>query len=181
MFTEIPTDPVFIAAVTFLLGWVLATFYSSLRQRFRVKKRDPRDDRIRELEAEIRIGSSEREKLAGSIKRLEEELQESQASAETRDNVISQQQSKLDQMHTDLKDSVIKTRELRSELTERAAENVQAEVKLREVETELSVAHASTDMISTGVLEYSDHAAAIETAEAEQPSVAGKKASEIPS
>ncbi len=29
-------------------------------------------------------------------------------------------------------------------------------MQLREVETELSVAHASTDMIATGVLDYSD-------------------------
>ena len=49
-----------------------------------------------------------------------------------------------------------KTRELRGELSNRAAENVKSEVKLREVETELSVAQASTDMIATGVLDYSD-------------------------
>ena len=38
---------------------------------------------------------------------------------------------------------------------ERATENVRSEVKLREVETELSVAQASTDLIATGVLDYS--------------------------
>jgi hypothetical protein len=32
---------------------------------------------------------------------------------------------------------------------------MRSEVKLREVETELSVAQASTDMIATGVLDYS--------------------------
>jgi hypothetical protein len=31
---------------------------------------------------------------------------------------------------------------------------VQAEAKLREVETELSVAHASRDMLATGILDY---------------------------
>ena len=50
--------------------------------------------------------------------------------------------------------SIIKTRELRAELAERATENVHAEAKIREVETELSVAHASTDMIATGILDY---------------------------
>ncbi len=49
----------------------------------------------------------------------------------------------------------MKTRELRSELSDRAQENVRSEVKLREVETELSVAQASTDLIATGVLDYS--------------------------
>ncbi len=58
-------------------------------------------------------------------------------------------------MNVDLKESVKKTRELRAELTERATENLKSEVKLREVETELQVAQASTDMIATGVLDYS--------------------------
>ena len=44
---------------------------------------------------------------------------------------------------------------MREELANRAAENLKSEVKLREVETELSVAQASTDMIATGVLDYS--------------------------
>ena len=48
-----------------------------------------------------------------------------------------------------------KTRELRAELSDRAAESVKSEVKLREVETELSVAQASTDLLATGVLDYS--------------------------
>ena len=44
---------------------------------------------------------------------------------------------------------------MRSELSERATENIRSEVKLREVETELEVAQASTDLIATGVLDYS--------------------------
>ena len=54
-----------------------------------------------------------------------------------------------------MRDSVRKTAELRSELSLRAEQNVRSEVKLREVETELSVAHASTEFIATGVLDYS--------------------------
>jgi len=69
--------------------------------------------------------------------------------------VISDQLSKLERLQRDLKDSVMKTRELRSELTERATQSVHAEAKIREVETELSVAQASTDLIATGVLDYS--------------------------
>ena len=61
----------------------------------------------------------------------------------------------MEKMSVDLKDSVLKTRELRSDLAERATENVHAEAKIREVETELSVAQAATDMIATGVLDYS--------------------------
>ena len=62
--------------------------------------------------------------------------------------------TRIEKIQSDLKYSVIKTRELRAELAERATENVHAEAKIREVETELSVAHASTDMIATGILDY---------------------------
>ena len=61
----------------------------------------------------------------------------------------------MTRLRADLKESVKKTRELRAELTDRATENVRSEVMLREAQTELSVAHASTDMIATGVLDYS--------------------------
>jgi len=74
---------------------------------------------------------------------------------ERRYNVITEQQAKLEKYAADLKESVIKTRELRAELADRATEHVHAEAKIREVETELSVAQASTDMIATGVLDYS--------------------------
>ena len=42
-----------------------------------------------------------------------------------------------------------------AELSDRAAESVKSEVRLREVQTELSVAQASTDLLATGVLDYS--------------------------
>ncbi|MGB5257722.1 MAG: hypothetical protein WBN44_10750, partial [Woeseiaceae bacterium] len=85
---------------------------------------------------------------------LGEELKETTVGLERRDNVISDQQAKIEKISRDLKESVIKTRELRSELAERATENVHAEAKIREVETELSVVQASQDLIATGVLDY---------------------------
>jgi septal ring factor EnvC (AmiA/AmiB activator) len=86
---------------------------------------------------------------------LEKDLEASAADIEKRDKVISHQQRHVEELKKDLKDSVLKTRELRAELSERAEESVRSEAKLREVETELSVAQASTDMIATGVLDYS--------------------------
>ena len=68
--------------------------------------------------------------------------------------MISHQQAKIEDLTIDLKESVLKTRELRHDLSDRATENIKSEVKLREVETELSVAQASTDLIATGVLDY---------------------------
>jgi septal ring factor EnvC (AmiA/AmiB activator) len=90
-----------------------------------------------------------------SAEQLEKDLEASAADIEKRDKVISHQQRHVEELKKDLKDSVLKTRELRAELSERAEESVRSEAKLREVETELSVAQASTDMIATGVLDYS--------------------------
>lgn len=139
----------------FLLGWLLSSLGSRLNAKTRASVRDPRDDRIRSLEAELRVAQSEAAKSKEKLKSVETELEDANAGIEKRDNVITHQQGRIDRLSKDLKESVLKTRELRAELTERATENLRSEVKLREVETELSVAHASTDMIATGVLDYS--------------------------
>jgi hypothetical protein len=100
------------------------------------------------------VAQSDTGKSRKELERLEEEFKETTIGLERRDNVISEQQTRIEKIQSDLKYSVIKTRELRAELAERATENVHAEAKIREVETELSVAHASTDMIATGILDY---------------------------
>lgn len=155
MFVDLPQQLILYTAGAFLLGWLLSSISSSIGGRYRATKRDPRDDRIRELEAELRIAQGNTDKSSTELERLEEELKETTVGIERRDSVITEQQSKLERIKTDLKDSVLKTRELRGELAERATENVYAEAKIREVEVELSVAQASTDMIATGVLDYS--------------------------
>ncbi len=155
MFVELPNVLILAVVGAFLLGWIVAAITGSLSAKRRAIKRDPRDDRIRELEAELRISQSDSAGSRTDLEKMEDELKETTIGLERRDNVITEQQSKLERVSTDLKDSVLKTRELRSELAERATENVHAEAKIREVETELSVAQASTDMIATGVLDYS--------------------------
>ena len=155
MFVELPQNLILMTAGAFLIGWILSAINSRLGDKQRARRRDPRDDRIRSLEAELRIAQSEAEKAGEKNESLEAELKEMSEGVEKRDNVISHQQNKLEQTTADLKDSVIKTRELRAELSDRATENLRSEVKLREVETELEVAQASTDLIATGVLDYS--------------------------
>jgi chromosome segregation ATPase len=154
MFVDLPQQLILFTAGAFLLGWLLSSIFSSIGARRRATKRDPRDDRIRALEAELRIAQGDSGKTQTELERLEEELKETTVGLERRDHVITEQQSKLEKIQKDLKDSVLKTRELRAELAERATENVHAEAKIREVETELSVAQASTDMIATGILDY---------------------------
>jgi chromosome segregation ATPase len=155
MFFEIPQNLILMTAGAFLVGWLLSSISGSLGAKFKARKRDPRDDRIRSLEAEHRIAQSEAESLKETVIGLEKQFEEAGQGIEKRDNVITHQQGKLEKLTSDLRDSVLKTRELRSELSERATENIRSEVKLREVETELEVAQASTDLIATGVLDYS--------------------------
>jgi chromosome segregation ATPase len=155
MFVDLPQNLILMVVGAFLLGWLLSSVSSSLGGRRQAKKRDPRDDRIRSLEAELRIAQSDAGKASEKLATLEKDLEEAQEGNEKRDNVISHQQERIDKLSKDLKDSVLKTRELRNELSDRATENLRSEVKLREVETELEVAQASTDLIATGVLDYS--------------------------
>jgi len=155
MFFEIPQNLILMVVGAFLLGWLLSSISRSLGGDSSSRKRDPRDDRIRSLEAEHRIAQTDVETLKDKVTGLEKELEEVNDGVEKRDNVISHQQERMEELTSDLRDSVMKTRELRADLSERATENIKSEVKLREVETELEVAQASTDMIATGVLDYS--------------------------
>ncbi len=155
MFVDLPLNVMLAALGAFVLGWVLSVINSALSQRSKAKKRDARDDRIRSLEAELRVAQTDLEKARENIADVEKQLDDTLEGIEKRDSVISHQQEKMDVLKRDLTDSVKKTRELRSELTNRATENVKSEAKLREVETELSIAQASTDLIATGVLDYS--------------------------
>jgi len=155
MFFEIPQNLILMTVGAFLLGWLLSSISGSMSSRFKARKRDPRDDRIRSLEADHRVAQSQVESLTEKVEELEKDLESANDENEKRDNVITHQQAKINKMSSDLKESVLKTRELRSELSERATENIRSEVKLREIETELDVAQASTDLIATGVLDYS--------------------------
>ena len=155
MFVELPKELILYTAGAFLLGWLLSSIASRLGAHRKASARDPRDDRIRALEAELRIARGDSDRSRTDLEKLEEQLKETTVGLERRDHVITEQQVQLEKIAADLKDSVIKTRELRAELAERATQSVHAEAKIREVETELSIAQASTDLIATGALDYS--------------------------
>ena len=156
MFMETPDTLLYVAGGAFLLGWLVGKIGAYLGARFQARRRDPRDDRIRNLDAELRIAQTDAEKAKEEVSRLTDELTDEKERVERRELMLVTHKQLIDELRSDLKESVMKTRELRGELTNRAAESVRSEVKLREVETELSVAQASTDLIATGVLDYSD-------------------------
>ena len=155
MFMETPDTLMYVAIGAFVLGWLVAKISAAIAGRIQARKRDPRDDRIRSLEAEVRIAESNAAKAGDEVEKIKERNEDLEKRVSDRDIAIASLSEKVDRLKIDLKESVKKTRELRSELSARAEENVRSEVKLREVETELSVAQASTDLLATGVLDYS--------------------------
>lgn len=155
MFAEIPQNLILMTVGAFLIGWLLGSVGARFGGGVKTRKRDARDDRIRSLEAELRIAQSDAAKAREKVEAAEQKLEEAAETAKKRDKVIAHQQSHVEKLKSDLRDSVRKTRELRNELSERAEESVRSECRLREIETELSVVQASSDLIATGVLDYS--------------------------
>lgn len=150
----------------FMLGYFVAKLSGWLGNRIATKERDPRDDRIRSMDADLRVARTEKEKLSQSLEESERSLADVTRQLDDAGVHLDKQEDLIKSLKKDLRDSVRKTRELREELTTRATENLRSEVKLREVQTELSVAQASTDMIATGVLDYTE---VNEEAEGETP------------
>ena len=150
-----PDILIYVAGGGFLLGWFVGKIGAYFGNKIKARNRDPRDDKIRSLNAELRIAQADAEKAKTADEEQGKTLQEERDTLAQRDQLISEQVETIARLKSDLKESVLKTRELRAELTDRAAESVKSEVRLRDVETELSVAQASTDMITTGVLDYS--------------------------
>jgi chromosome segregation ATPase len=154
MFAEFPEALTLATVAAFMSGWIVAKFGSYVSRKLKARNQDPRDSRIRSLEADVRVAQTAADKAkarfednSGELSQLRKELKDRQAE-------LARQKITIDQLRVDLKDSVKKTRELRHELTMRATENVRSEIKLREVETELSLVHASTDLLATGMLDY---------------------------
>ena len=154
IFFDMPYNLITFILGAFLLGWILASVNARLGHR-RHRRRDLRDDRIRSLEADLRVAQTNAEQAREQLARIASKLDGANDGIGKREQIISQQQSRIDELERDLRESVEKTCELRAALTERANENMRSQARLREVETELSVAIASTDLIATGVLDYS--------------------------
>ncbi len=154
MFMDTPETLLYVAGGAFLLGWFVGKIGAYFGNKIQARNRDPRDDRLRSMNAELRIAQTDAGKAKAELEEQGKTLKEESDTVAVRDKFIVEQGDTIIRLKSDLKESVIKTRELRAELSDRAAESVKSEVRLRDIETELSVAQASTDMIATGVLDY---------------------------
>ena len=155
MLIESPQFLIYLTIGAIVFGWLIGKFGAFLAEKFKAPERDPRDAKIRSLEADQRVTQVKVEETQVNLDIQMQALAETQVMIKERDQIITEQHHKVRKLEHDLKDSVLKTRELRRELSQRAAEELKSQVRLRDVETELSVAQASTDLIATGVLDYS--------------------------
>ncbi len=155
MLMDGPNILIYVVVGACLLGWLFFRIGARFGNTVGAAPRDPRDDRIRSLEANQRVATSQVDKTQANLHVQSAALKELQEMVRARNTIIGDQQNQIRQLQTDLKDSVIKTRELRTDLTDRAVDNLKSEAKLRDVETELAVSQASHDLIATGVLDYS--------------------------
>ena len=153
---ESPEILIYVGVGAFLLGWFVGKIAAYFGNKFKARARDPRDDRIRSMDAELRVAQGSADKANAKLEEESKTLKGEQEQLKTRETTIEDLKSTVTKLKVDLKESVMKTRELREELSDRAAENIKSEVKLRDVETELSIARASTDLIATGVLDYTE-------------------------
>ncbi len=156
MYMDSPEILIYVGVGAFLLGWLVGKIAAYFGNKFKARARDPRDDRIRSMDAELRVAQGSTEKARAKLDDESKALKEKQNLVASHDKTIVDLKSTVTKLKLDLKESVLKTRELREELSDRAAENIKSEVKLRDVETELSIARASTDLIATGVLDYTE-------------------------
>ncbi len=154
MFMDTPETLLYVAGGAFLLGWFVGKIGAYFGNKIQARNRDPRDDRLRSMNAELRIAQTDAGKAKTELEETSKTLKDESDTVVARDKLITEQGDTIIRLKSDLKESVIKTRELRAELSDRATESVKSEVRLRDIETELSVAQASTDMIATGVLDY---------------------------
>ena len=139
-----------------MLGWIVAKIAAYFGNKFAARARDPRDDKIRSISADLRVAQTDADKTKTKLEAEGKALKEEQQQLTVREQTIENLTDTVVKLKSDLKESVMKTNELREELSDRATENIKSEVKLRDVETELSIARASTDLIATGVLDYTE-------------------------
>jgi len=154
MFIESPQLLIYVTAAAILFGWFVGKIAAYFGNKLKPPAPDPRDARIRSLQADQRVAQTQVDRTQANLDTQSRSLADTQQLILERDQIITDQHRVVRQLQDDLKDSVLKTRELRRELSQRAADDLKSQVRLRDVETELSVAQASTDLIATGVLDY---------------------------
>lgn len=135
-----------VCAGSFVLGALLMRV-SSPSANNQNEKEDPRNHRIRELEADLRTMGRRCEEAEQALDAKTEEFETAVQTLQDTKGQLIECQGELDSLREELKGSVGKTRELRQELQDRATETIRESVRAEEAETELEVARAGSEAV----------------------------------
>ena len=105
------------------------------------------DQRIRGLEAELRVIQRKAEEAELALERHREESERTRAELDAATVEIAARDAELDNLRRGLTEECGKTQRLRHDLAERAEETIRASLRVRDAETELSVARAGSDAV----------------------------------
>ena len=139
-----------VGAAAFLVGALLTRIVCGSRRGV-ADSEDPRNHKIRELEADLRTlqrqcGETEQE--------LEEKTVEFDIAVETMQELratLADRDMAVDDLNEELKSEAKKTRELRQVLQDRATQTIREQVRAEEAETELEVARAGSEAVMSEI------------------------------
>jgi chromosome segregation ATPase len=115
------------------------------------KQEDPRNHRIRELEADARTVKRQLDGCEEELAATNEEFKTAVATLQHLRTNLAERDSKIEQLEHDLKGSVAKTRELRTDLQDRATEGLREHVRAKQAETELEVTRAGSEAVMSEI------------------------------
>ena len=88
MFMDTPETLIYVAAGAFLLGWVVGKIAAYFGNKFAARDRDPRDDKIRSISADLRVAQTDAEKAKTKLEEETKTLKEEQEVLQARDKTI---------------------------------------------------------------------------------------------
>ena len=147
-FTELTNQQLMIATALggVVVGSVVMRIFTRASARDAYTE-DPRNHKIRELEADLRTLKRESEEYNDDLNGKAAEFNTAVESLQELRSILAERDATIAELQVDQKSSVVRIRELRHELQDRATETVRNHVRAEEAETELEVARAGSEAV----------------------------------
>ena len=136
-----------IGVAAFVAGYLVAMLGRVVSNRAKKEREDPRDHRIRALEADLRLAERQASEYDTQTSNAQTHQEEALAKMTELQAALVEADAELQKLKQDLKTSCEKTVELRQELTDRAEQTIRGRAQLDDLKTELEVAKAGTDAV----------------------------------
>ena len=136
-----------IGVAAFVAGYLVAMLGRVVSNRAKKEREDPRDHRIRALEADLRLAERQASENDTQTSDAQTHQEEALAKITELQAAVVEADAELQKLKQDLKTSCEKTVELRQELTDRAEQTIRGRAQLDDLKTELEVAKAGTDAV----------------------------------